>query len=180
MNVGDIMSQEVISVTPETTVSDAAKIMLAEHISGLPVIDADNELVGIVTEGDFLRRPETGTERYRPRWLEFLMSPTRLAKEYVHTHGRRVMEVMTRNVEVATENMPLGQAVTVMESRRVKRLPVVRDGRVVGIMARANLLHALAASPPTPSTATSNKVIREKLETELAKCSWRAYGSISS
>jgi CBS domain-containing protein len=174
MNVGDIMTQDVISVTPDTTVTEAANLMLKERISGLPVIGASRTLHGIVTEGDFLRRVETGTEKKRPHWMEFLVGANARAGEYVHSHARTVSDVMTRDVSIATEDMPLDMAVDLMERRGVKRLPVVRNGRVVGIIARANLLRALVASPPQAAQAAADREIRERLERELAGQPWNA------
>lgn len=172
MNVGDVMTQEVISVSPDASVADAAKLMLKEHISGLPVITDSGVLLGIVTEGDFLRRSETATEKRRPRWLEFLLGEGRLAGEYVRSHTHKVSDVMTRNIVVATEEMPLDAAVELMENKHVKRLPVVRDGKVVGILARANLLHALAASPPQGARTAPDEGIRKALQQEIDKLHW--------
>jgi CBS domain-containing protein len=173
MKVRDIMSPRVISVTPDAGILEAIRLMLQNHISGLPVIDASGALVGVVTEGDFLRRGETGTERKRSRWLEFLIGPRRLADEYVHTHSRTVEDVMTPEAVTIDENAGLDEAVEIMESRRVKRLPVVRSGQVVGIVSRANLLHALvslaAASPPA---ATSDVAIRQALLAQFEKLTW--------
>jgi predicted transcriptional regulator len=147
--------------------------MLQNHISGLPVIDPSGALVGVVTEGDFLRRGETGTERKRARWLEFLLGSRRLADEYVQTHARRVSDVMTREPVTIGEDAGLDEAVEIMERRRIKRLPVVRGGQVVGIVSRANLLHALvslaAASPPS---ATTDVAIREALLAQFEKLTW--------
>jgi predicted transcriptional regulator len=120
-----------------------------------------------------LRRAETATEPRRPRWLEFLRGPGALADEYVHTHGRKVSEVMTANPVTVTEETPLEQIVSLMEKRRIKRVPVVRGNKVVGIVSRANLLHALAsmASEVAPFKV-SDQVIRERLMTELKKQKW--------
>src|SRR5580700_11227978 len=107
MKAGDIMSPRVVSIAPDANVLEAVELMLARHISGLPVIDKSGALVGVVTEGDFLRRAETGTERKRPRWVEFMLGPRRLAEEYVHTHGRTIEEVMTREPITVTEETPL-------------------------------------------------------------------------
>ena len=171
MNVGDIMTQEVISIAPDASVAAAATLMLEQHISGLPVINAAHALVGILTEGDLLRRTEIATDKRRPRWLEIIVGQNTLANEYIHSHGRKVSEVMTKDVVVATEDMPLDKAVDLMERRRVKRLPVVREGRVVGILGRANLLHALAASPPEAAHA-DDKTIQSQIEKELSKKRW--------
>lgn len=173
MKVRDIMSPCVISVAPDASILDAIRLMLQNHISGLPVIDPYGALVGIVTEGDFLRRSETGTERKRPRWLEFLIGPSRLADEYVHTHARTVKDVMTPEPVTVSEETGLDEAVQILESRRIKRLPVVRDGKVVGIVSRANLLHALvslAAAAPPP--ALTDVAIRDALLTQFQKLTW--------
>ena len=145
MQVRDVMTRNVISVAANETVVNAARIMLQNRISGLPVVDADGELVGIVTEGDFLRRGELGTERRRPKWLEFLLGPGRMAEEYVHASGRKVEDVMTSDPATVAEDDALGTVVQLMECRRIKRLPVLRDGRIVGIVSRANLMHALVS-----------------------------------
>jgi CBS domain-containing protein len=173
MKVRDIMSTRVVSIAPDANVLEAVRLMLQNHISGLPVIDRSGALVGVVTEGDFLRRSETGTERKRPRWLEFLMGPRRLADEYVHTHARNVDDVMTREPITITEDAALDEVVRIMERRRIKRLPVVRGTEVIGIVSRANLLHALAslgaaASPP----AKTDVAIREQLLAEFDKQTW--------
>jgi CBS domain-containing protein len=133
------MTPHVLSVPPEESVVTAAQLMLEKRISGLPVIDAGGKLVGIVTEGDFLRRAETGTRRQRPRWIEFFMGPGRLADEYVRLSGRKVGDVMTDEVQTVAPDAPLEQIVRLMERHRIKRVPVVHDGKVVGIVTRANL-----------------------------------------
>jgi CBS domain-containing protein len=173
MKVRDIMSPRVISVAPDASVLEAIRLMLQNHISGLPVIDASGVLNGVVTEGDFLRRGETGTERKRSRWLEFLLGPRRLADEYVHTHSRIVRDVMTPEPVTIGEDAGLDEAVEIMESRRIKRLPVVRGGRVVGIVSRANLLHALVSlAAAVPPAATTDAAIREALLAEFEKLTW--------
>jgi CBS domain-containing protein len=145
MRARDVMTRNVISVAANETVVNAARIMLQNRISGLPVVDADGDLVGIVTEGDFLRRGELGTERRRPKWLEFLPGPGRMAEEYVHASGRKVEDVMTSEPATVAEDDALGTVVQLMKCRRIKRLPVLRDGRIVGIVSRANLMHALVS-----------------------------------
>lgn len=173
MNVGDIMTQEVVSIGPDATVADAANLMLRENISGLPVVGANHGLLGIITEGDLLRRVEIETSKQRPRWLEFFMNPGTLATEYVHSHSRKIADIMTRDVVVTAETMPLDRAVEMMERHGVKRLPVMREGKVVGILGRANLLRALAVNPPAAPIRGGDRFIREQLEEELAKRSWK-------
>src|SRR5215475_11993856 len=147
MKAKDVMTRRVISVAPDASIREALRLMLANQISGLPVVDGSGRLVGIVTEGDFLRRSETGTERRRPRWLEFLLGPGMIASDYVRSHARRVDQVMTSDVQTVTEEAQFGDIVTLMEKHRIKRLPVVRGDEVVGIVSRANLLRGLAGIP---------------------------------
>jgi CBS domain-containing protein len=173
MQVKDVMTSPVISVEPDASIWQAVRIMLQRRISGLPVIDKHGRLVGMVSEGDFLRRAETGTQRRRPNWLEFLMGPGRLADEYTRSHGRKIQDIMTPDPVTVTEKTLLDEVVRTMEQRRIKRLPVVRGNEVVGIVSRANLMHALAgiARELVPSTAT-DEAIRAQLLTELAKEPW--------
>lgn len=173
MQVRDVMTRNVISVLADETILKAVQLMLQNRISGLPVIDSLGNLVGIVTEGDFLRRREIGTQRQRPKWLEFLIGPGRLAAEYVHASGRRVDEVMTPDPDTVTEDDSLEAVVELMERRRIKRLPVLRDGRLVGIVSRANLMHALAAlAHYIPAPAGGDPEIRERILTTLARQHW--------
>lgn len=173
MKAGDVMTRNVVSTRPNASVAEMVQLMLDNRISGLPVIDDHGDLVGIVTEGDCLRRAETGTERKRPRWLEFLIGPGRLADEYIHTHSRKVAEVMTQSPVTATEETPLEEVVHLMETHRIKRLPILRGRKVVGIVSRANLLHALAsAAPHIPSGTPTDAAICDQLITELAKQAW--------
>jgi len=167
------MTGRVVSVGAEASVLEAIRSMLQHKISGLPVVDGEGLIVGIVTEGDFLRRAETGTQRKRTRWLEFLMGSGRLAAEYVRTHGRKVSEVMTPNPVTIDECTPLAEVVRILEERRIKRVPVVRGRRVVGIISRANLLHALASvAHEMAAGAQSDAAIRDEILTELAKQLW--------
>ena len=162
MQVKDVMTRNVISVGADEPVVKAARVMLQNRISGLPVVDAKGELVGVVTEGDFLRRREIGTERRRPKWLEFVLGPGKLAQEYVHTSGRKVAEIMTPDPWTVGEDDSLEDVVEVMERRHIKRLPVIRDGRMVGIVSRANLMHALASlSRDVPAPAGGDSAIRD-------------------
>jgi CBS domain-containing protein len=180
MQVQDVMTKHVISVEPTDTIARAIRLMLQERISGLPVIDAAGKLVGIVTEGDFLRRAETGTQRRRPRWLEFLAGPGRMADEYVHTHARKVSEVMTVEPATVTEETALADAVALMEKRRIKRLPVVKGQKVIGIISRANLLHALASlAGDVKAGSVDDKTIRGRIHAELEKEKWAPTGMLS-
>jgi len=173
MQVREVMTSNVISIGVNDTVLKAARMMLQNRISGLPVVDSAGKLVGIVTEGDFLRRGELGTQRRRPKWLEFIVGPGKLADEYVHAAGRKVEEIMTIDPYTVEENDSLERVVEMMERRRVKRLPVLRAGRMVGIVSRANLLHALASlARDTAAPAGDDSAIRQQILTALATQQW--------
>ena len=143
MRVRDVMTRGVIGVRETDSLSEAVDTMLRSGISALLVFDERKALVGILSEGDLLRRGELGTEGRRPRWLELLLSGGRLAHSYAHAHGRKVSEVMTRDVITVAEDADLSEAVDLMIRRRVKRLPVVRGGAVVGVVSRSDLLKRL-------------------------------------
>jgi CBS domain-containing protein len=154
-------------------ITKAIRLMLDNRISGLPVLGETGKIVGMLTEGDLLRRGETETERHRPRWLEMLMGPGRMAGEYVKTHGRRVEELMTRNVVSVQPDTPLEEIVTLMERRRIKRVPVLDSDRLVGVVSRADLLRALAAALEEHTGEThDDKEILERILAELAKVAW--------
>ena len=173
MKVKDVMTRKVLSIESTANVLQAINSMLQNRISGLPVVNEDGVLVGMVTEGDFLRRTETATERRRPRWLEFLVGPGRLADEYVHSHARKIGDVMTPDPYTVAEETALEDVVRLMEKHRIKRLPVVRGKLLVGIISRANLLHALASlAPSAPAPLATDGVIRERLLKELEQQKW--------
>ncbi len=173
MNAADIMTREVMTIRPDASILEAARLMMQHRISGLPVVDSSRNLVGVITEGDFLRRRETGTQRRRPRWLEFIVGPGKMATEYTYESGRKVSEVMTGEVHTVVEDAPLDQIVTVMERNRIKRLPVLRGRELVGIITRANLMRAVVrlAHESHPASA-SDADIRKRLVDELNKLPW--------
>lgn len=179
MKVADVMTREVVSIAPDASVMEAVRLMLQHKISGLPVVDAAGKLQGVVTEGDFLRRVETGTERKRSRLVEFLLGPGRLATDYVHATGRKVDEVMTPDARTVGEDEPLEKVVHLMERYRIKRVPVVRGDKVVGIVTRANLMRALASlALAEHPVAADDASIRERLLAELKRQSWAPVGLI--
>jgi CBS domain-containing protein len=188
MRAEDVMSQPVISIAHNASVLDAVELMLQHKISGLPVVDGTERLVGIVTEGDFLRRAETGTQRRRPRWIEFLLGPGKLATEYVHASGRKIDEVMTPDVHAVQADAPVEDVVRVMERHGVKRVPVLRGEKLVGIIARANLMRAVASAARAELSATKadrsisadDAAIRARLMAELAKQPWAPLGTIEA
>lgn len=173
MKAEDVMTRDVISIGPDATVLQAARLMLQHHISGLPVVDKDGKLVGVLSEGDFLRRRETRTEHKRSRWLEFLMGPGRIAAEYSHSHGSKVAEVMTTEVQTVDEVTALEDIVDLMERKRIKRVPVLCGGQLVGIVTRSNLMHAMVSMARVAQPSAKDDVtIREKLLAEFQKEIW--------
>jgi CBS domain-containing protein len=173
MKAKDVMTEHVITVAPDASIIEALQAMLQNRISGLPVVDKGGNLVGIVTGGDFLRRSETGTERRRPRWVEFILGPGTIARDYVHSHARRIDEVMTTEVETVGEDTGLEDVVALMEKRRVKRVPVMHGAQLVGIVSRANLLHALATlSREVKPGEKGDETIRAAVLAEFDRQSW--------
>ena len=179
MLAGDVMTRDVIAIASDATAMQAAALMLKHEISGLPVVDSDGTLVGMVTEGDFLRRSELGTQRRRPRWLEFLIGPGRLASDYVHACGRKITDIMTTEPCSATEWTPLAEIVQLMERHRIKRVPVVCGRRLVGIVTRADLLRAYAShSADVEPVTTDDATIRKRVIAELAAQAWAPLAQI--
>jgi CBS domain-containing protein len=179
MKAQDVMTRDVISIDPESTVLQAARLMLQHHISGLPVIDKHGELVGVLSEGDFLRRRETRTERKRSRWLEFLMGPGRMAAEYSHSHGSKVAEVMSTEVTSVEYDTAIEDIVEVMERKRIKRVPVVCGGQLVGIITRSNLMRAMVSLARTAAPSSKDDAaIREKLLAEMQREKWAPIATV--
>jgi len=176
MNASDIMTRQPICAAPETTIAEAARLMLQHHISGLPVTNASGAVVGVVTEGDLLRRAETGTQRQRTRWLELLLGPGRLAGDYVAAHARKVGEVMTSDVVSVAATESLESVVQLMEKRRIKRVPVVEGERLVGIVSRADLVralvHKLTREAADAKRGRSDEEIRADIRAIIDKEPW--------
>ena len=177
MRAHQIMTRPVVTVTPETTIVDAANLMLQRHVSGLPVVDAAGKLVGVVSEGDFIRRSEIGTGRKRGRWLRFILGPGKSASDFVHEHGHKVGEVMTKTPLTITEDTALAEIVALMEKNNVKRLPVMRGDKLVGIVSRANLLQAVASIVrQVPDPTADDDHIRNRIIDALEKNDWCPFG----
>jgi CBS domain-containing protein len=177
MRAHQIMTRPVVTVSPETTIVEAANTMLQRHVSGLPVVDAAGKLVGIISEGDFLRRSEIGSQRKRGRFLKFILGPGQAATDFVHEHGRRVAEIMTPEPLTISEDTALEEIVQLMEKNHVKRLPVTRGDQIVGIVSRANLLQAVASlARQIPDPTADDDHIRNRVIDALAKNDWCPFG----
>jgi CBS domain-containing protein len=177
MRAHQIMTKNVITVTPRTSIEDAANIMLRSHISGLPVMEANGTLVGIVSESDFLRRSEIGTGRKRSAWLQFFTGPGRAAADFVHERGRRIEDVMASDPITVEEDTPLEDLVRLMEKKDIKRLPVMRGKALVGIVTRSNLLQAVASmAHEVPDPTADDDHIRDRILQEVDATDWRPIG----
>ncbi|BBB96706.1 MULTISPECIES: CBS domain-containing protein [Bradyrhizobium] len=177
MYAHQIMARKVPSTTPDSTILDAANIMLRHHVSGLPVVDRDGAIAGIVTEGDFLHRSEIGTERKRNWLMTFILGPGKWAEDYVSEHGRKVSEIMTRAPVTVAEDAPLTTLVELMEKNNVKRLPEIRDGKLVGIITRSNLLRTVASlARDVPDPTENDDQIRQRILDEIERNAWCPLG----
>jgi len=177
MRAMDVMTTDVITVNPDMTIQALATRLAERGISGAPVVDTSGRLVGIISEGDLLHRAEIGTarrhrERRRSWWLDHFASD--LAREYVKSHGRTVNDIMTRDVVTVTEDTDVGEVAELLEEKRIKRVPVMREGKMVGIISRANIVRAVGASKGTPQHEDEgdDRSIRAKLLAELGREEW--------
>jgi CBS domain-containing protein len=172
MKAAEVMESHVVSVRPETTVCDVARELISRKISAVPVIDDSGKLIGIVSEGDLIRRVETGTERHRSWWLELLTTNEKLASDYVKSHARYAGEVMTREVVTVQEDTPLAEVAKLFEHHNIKRVPVVRGGKVVGIVGRADLLHVLADLHSKSAPILDDAGIQAEIMRQLKSQHW--------
>jgi CBS domain-containing protein len=173
MIVADVMTRNCITIAPGATVEEAVNLMLSHHISGLFVVDRNGDLAGVITEGDLLRRDEIGTQRHRPWWLRLLASPARQAHDFTQANGRHVRDVMTEDVLSIGQDAPLEDVVDAMEKHRIKRLPVIADSRVVGVVSRSDLLRALIGRVrPVEPQDTDDRSIRTAILNALEAQAW--------
>jgi CBS domain-containing protein len=180
MKARDVMVSPVITVKPDASVKDVAKLLLERRISAVPVVDDQGKLVGIVSEGDLLHRAESETERHRPWWLLVLTSDDELAADYIKEHGRKVADVMTTQVITAGPDTPLHEIARALERYAIKRVPIVKDGQLVGIVSRANLIQAVASDRKKPEISPSDAAIREKLLAHLQAQRWADTGLVNA
>jgi CBS domain-containing protein len=177
MRAHQIMTRSVITVTPETSVVEAANVMLQRHISGIPVVNSAGHLVGIVSEGDFIRRSEIGTQRRRGRFMKFILGAGKEATDFVHEHGRKIAEIMTPEPLTISEDTDLEKIVEIMEKNNVKRLPVTRGDKLVGIVSRSNLLQAVVSlAHEIPDPTADDDHIRNRIIDALEKNNWCPFG----
>jgi CBS domain-containing protein len=177
MRAHQIMTRQVVTIAAGASIVDAANIMLDKHISGLPVVDEAGKVIGIVSQGDFIRRAEIGTERKRGRWLKFLVGPGAAASDFVRERGRKVEEIMTPDPRTVTEDATLEDIVELMERNHIKRLPVLRGDRLVGIVTRTNLLQAVAGlTRDVPDPTADDDHIRNRIINAIERSDWTPFG----
>jgi CBS-domain-containing membrane protein len=177
MNASDIMVREVITTDPRASVSQVAKQLADNDISALPVVDEAGRVVGIISEADLMRRRELGSEKVRPWWLEAMTPAVTLAEEFARSHGKRVEELMSNRVVSATEDASLNEIASLLEKHHIKRVPILKDGKLVGIVSRSNLVQALASTKGEMVTAAqTDHMVRAEIVTRLAEQQWTDFG----
>lgn len=174
MKAADIMSREVVSVGPDEPVREIARLMLARRISGVPVVNAERHVLGVVSEGDLIRRPELETDQARGGWLNLFVSDDERARDFIKSHGLKASEVMTQPAICVAPEMPLADVVRLLERHRIKRLPVTENGRLAGLVTRADLLRALASRPAASASGLDDRQLRERIEAMLRTETWAA------
>ncbi|AMD01460.1 MULTISPECIES: CBS domain-containing protein [Halomonas] len=166
MQAADVMTPNVITVSPDADVQEIARLLLDNNISALPVVDTEHKVLGIVSEGDLMRRVETGTQRRKSWWLQLLEGNN--PSEYIKTHARKAHEIMTRDPVTVSEDESLRRIAKLLERHHIKRVPVVRDGRLVGIVSRANLLRGFAAKKTdVEAVSVDDRDIRDAILKEI-------------
>jgi CBS domain-containing protein len=175
----NLMTQPVITVSDTDTIHDAIELMLRNSISGLPVVGSQGEVLGMLTEGDLLRRAEIGTDRVRPHWLAFLIGPGRLADEYTHTHSQKVADVMSTSVVHAAPDATLESLVALMQAKHIKRIPILEHDCLVGMVGRSDLLRAVSAAyVDTADKSRPDSEIKARLWSELNSTQWAPCNTI--
>jgi len=172
MKARDVMTSHAISVGPDLPVQAVANSLVKNGISAVPVVGNDGKLLGIISEGDLIRRVETGTERRRSWWLEMISSGRSLAAEFAKTHGLKAEDIMTTFVITADQDMPLHEIAELMERHGVKRVPIVENEQVIGIVSRANLVQALASGTQDATTEDTDEALREAVIAQLSGQPW--------
>jgi CBS domain-containing protein len=172
LTAADVMTTAVITVRPETSIHEIAKLLCDHHISGLPVVDDGGRLLGIVSEGDLIGHAQLAGEQRRSWWQTFISGPMVLAQHYAKSHGRTASDLMTKDVVTVVETTSVADTARALEQHRIKRVPVLRDGRLVGIVTRSNLLQVLATADVSKPMNVADRIIRERLTDELAEQPW--------
>jgi CBS domain-containing protein len=178
MRAVDVMVRDVVTVHPDTGVADAIKLLAEHDVSALPVLDDAGNLVGMLSEADLIQRVEIGTEKRRTWWQEALTGASTLAADFAKSHGKKVGEVMAAGIVSVSEDTPLSEIAALLERKRIKRVPVVKDGKLVGIVSRSNLIQALASVVDrVDQHDETDRQIRLELLSRLQQQPWTDFGS---
>jgi CBS domain-containing protein len=178
MRAIDVMVRDVVTVRPDTDVADAVKLLAEHDVSALPVVDGEGNLLGILSEADLIHRAEIGTEKHRPWWLEAVTGASTLAEEFAKSHGKKVGEIMTSAAISVSEDTPLSEIAALFEQKRIKRVPVIKDGKLIGIVSRSNLIQALATVVGRMDQHDeTDRQIRLDLLSRLQEQKWTDFGS---
>jgi CBS domain-containing protein len=173
MQASDVMTKDVVTVGPETTVGDIAALLVTHRIGAVPVVSGDGKLIGIVSQTDLVHRSETGTEKRREWWLEAFADPDARAREYVKSHGQKARDVMTRIVVSVSESASLAEVADVLDANRIRQVPVISQGRLAGIISRANLVRALAeVSITAPATRPDGGALQKAIWDQIKAQPW--------
>lgn len=172
MKARDVMVSPVITVKPYSSVRDVAKLLIEKRISAVPVVGDDGKLAGMISEGDLMHRSETGTERQHSWWLRPIAGESTLASEYIQNHTHKISDLMRRKVITAKPDTPLSEIAVLMERNGIKRVPIMQDGELVGIVSRANLVQAIASAPTGLEVPLADEAIRDKLIAKLQAQPW--------
>jgi CBS domain-containing protein len=177
MKASDIMVRRVLTTHPQTSVSQVAKQLVDNDISALPVVDDAGNVVGVISEADLMHRKELGSEKTRAWWIEAMTPGATLADEFAQSHGKRVEELMSTRVISATPDASLGEIASLLEKHRIKRVPIMKDGKIVGIVSRSNLVQALASAKSNGVTAADkDHTIRADIVAKLGEQQWTDFG----
>lgn len=179
MRAIDVMVRDLVTVHPDTDVAKAVKLLSEHDVSALPVVDDHGHLVGIISEADLIHRVEIGTEKHRAWWVEAVTGASTLAGDFAKSHGKKVEEVMTTDVVSATEEAPLSDIAALLERKRIKRVPITRNRKLVGVVSRSNLIQALASAlgHGEEKAGKGDREIRQELLARLEKQPWTDFGS---
>ena len=173
MQARDVMTKDVVTVGPDTTVGDIAALLVTHRIGAVPVVSGDRKLIGIVSQTDLVHRSETGTEKRRKWWLEAFADPDVKAREYVKSHGHKAQEVMTRVIVSVSEGASLAEVADVLDTHRIRQVPVVSDGRLAGMISRADLVRALAeVSITAPAARPDSGALQKAIWDQIKAQSW--------
>jgi CBS-domain-containing membrane protein len=179
MKARDVMVAPVITANPTASIKSVAEVFVRHRISAVPVVDGNGKVIGIISEGDLLHRVEAGTEKRRSWWLRAFIGPDELANDYVKAHAGKVADAMTREVVTASPETPLHEIASLLERHSIKRVPIVENGQLVGIVSRANLVQAVASAGKALEIPVSDSAIRDKLLTHLKAQHWAHTGLLN-